>query len=800
MSVERYLFTDDDISSYIFDSLKLNISSNVEKLKLQQGNVDFTEDFVDDTDFTYDSDLAEFLSNKVQQKSQVLALSGANFNTNVNFEDWSIGIKTGTVYNGAGITNGKLDLSGSVNKYIDYNADLNADMQQTGCIEFDWTPQYTGAGSFQYLFTIVEGVGLANNRIRMYHQSTLLFLAISDSTGGSIISVAEAFSPIAGETYKISLNFDITNGATRLFVDGTQLGTTQTGTGIRDNNIGLLRLGKDLNGNGNANFLIDNLIIYDTVQHTTDYIPSDSGVPTYKYANNSVILPEMEHTGDGFIKLFNSLTSTYTGSPRLLLEIGRSGNKLYWNGSAWIISDETYNQATDPITFNTNCSSLNVDGENYGQFTIIFPDSNTQSSYSELTANMNVDIGYLTTNPSTEVKESFDAKRITSFIETSTKTGNDEIKFILRKGDNWYYHNGTSWIISDGTYSQSNTSTEINNNLSTFLTTNDYIRLKWFHHSDDGTTTPILTSIEIYYENATGEGKLLGYSFNNPDTVANDGWGAILTPDELRYVYAFGNDLFAPNGQTISDDTLKWYIDQAVGNVERDLNITLLKKQFRHTPINQDGTEIERTDLDGLDPNIDFFWEDPYDFNRKFFNDFIFIKLRHRPIIEIKKVEFRDPTGHLIADIKTWKKVNYKMGSLEFFPHAGALMTLPMYTGGFYYNSPVRYLYDDYPDAYYIDYDAGFETADHLKKMYPELFTVVGKLAAINMLADYGDGKTAAVASSSLSLDGVSESLSTTLSATSAAFGARILQYQKDLSIFYKNNKNKYAGIQIGVL
>jgi len=292
----------------------------------------------------------------------------------------------------------------------------------------------------------------------------------------------------------------------------------------------------------------------------------------------------------------------------------------------------------------------------------------------------------------------------------------------------------------------------------------------------------------------------LGFSFNNPDKSANDGWGAILTADELRYVYAFGNDLVAPNGQTITDDTLNWYVEQAIGNVERDLKITLIKKQFRHTPVNKDGVEIERTDLEGLEPDIDFFWEDPYDFNRKAFNDFIFIKLRHRPIIEIKKVEFRDPIGHLIADIKTWKKVNYKLGSLEFFPHAGALMTLPMYTGGSYFQSPVRYIYDNYPDAYYIDYDAGFKSAEHLKKIYPEIFIVVGKLAAINMLSDYGDGKTAAVASSSLSLDGISESLSTTLSATSAAFGARILQYQKDLSNFYKENKNKYAGLIIGAL
>lgn len=294
-----------------------------------------------------------------------------------------------------------------------------------------------------------------------------------------------------------------------------------------------------------------------------------------------------------------------------------------------------------------------------------------------------------------------------------------------------------------------------------------------------------------------------GYSFNNPDTTANNSWGAIITPDELRYVYGFGNDLVSPNGQVITDDTLQWYVDQATSNVERDLNVTLIKKKFRHTPINANGVEQSREDelKDEGEADIDYIWEEPYDFDKKKFGEYIFIKLRTRPVIEVTKAEFRDPIGNLIADILSWKKVNFKTGTLEFFPHAGALMSLPIFGGSSFFNSPVRYAYNDYyPDAYYIDYDAGFKSARHLQTQWREIFIVVGKLAAINMLSDYGDGKTAAVASSSLGLEGVSESVSTTLSATSAAFGARILQFQKDLALFYKKNKYKYGGVLIGAL
>jgi hypothetical protein len=293
----------------------------------------------------------------------------------------------------------------------------------------------------------------------------------------------------------------------------------------------------------------------------------------------------------------------------------------------------------------------------------------------------------------------------------------------------------------------------------------------------------------------------LGFAFNNPDYEANDGWGAIITPDELRYVYAFGNELVATNSQFIIPETLQWYIDNAIGKVERDLKVSLYKRIYKHRPVFINGVEQERTDLeDAGTPEIDYFWEDPYDWDRKNFTEFIYIKLRNRPILSVEKVDFRDPTGNIITEMTSWRKVNHPMGSIEFFPHAGALARLPMYAGGNFFMSPVRWVYDRFPDGFYIDYTAGFESAEHLRKKYPELFGVVGMLAGISLLNDFGDGKSAAVASTSLGLDGISESLSTTQSATNALFGARILQFQKQLKDFYKENKNKYCGMHIGAL
>jgi hypothetical protein len=488
-------------SNYTFDSDKIEISSGLVKLKLQQDDVDFTEDFADDTDFTYDSDLVEFSGGQVQQKDTRPANSTfyASYTNNVN-GNWGNGVLIGSPIGGASVSGGKLDLAHSDVRYVDYDADGNADSQQTGCIRFKLTTNYSGnPGSIQSFVIISKTDGDATNAIKIFQSSTLLFVTINNNVGGTIVSNAETWNPVIDTEYEIELNWDITTGETRLFVDGVQLGSTLTNTGIRSSDIGLLRAGADTGGSNSSNFFINDLIVFDTVQHTSNYTPDWSNIYETIYVESSVILPEMEHAGAGTIKLFNSFLTTETESPRYTLQIGRSGDYLYWTGSAWVVSDGTYSQANDAATFNTNCGSLDVDGENYGQFKIIFPGTNTQNSVDELTANINVDIGYLTTNPTIEMITGFRTDGLEGFTETSTKTGNDEIKYIIKKGSTWYYHNGSSWTVSNETYNQSNTAVEIETNKTSLLDDSTQCYIKAFLHSDDGSTSPELDNIKVEY-------------------------------------------------------------------------------------------------------------------------------------------------------------------------------------------------------------------------------------------------------------------------------------------------------------
>jgi hypothetical protein len=99
--------------------------------------------------------------------------------------------------------------------------------------------------------------------------------------------------------------------------------------------------------------------------------------------------------------------------------------------------------------------------------------------------------------------------------------------------------------------------------------------------------------------------------------------------------------------------------------------------------------------------------------------------------------------------------------------------------------------------VYAIDYVAGFETSDDVPM---DLREVVGKKAAVSLLNIIGRGLMSGFSSSSLSMDGVSESFSSTQSATSAYYGADVKEYKDDIEKYISENKMKFGHIVLGSL
>lgn len=524
------IFPFDTPGNYTFDSNKIAITGGKAKLKLvdSPGN-DFQETFDNDTGFTYDPALSEFSGGQVQQKDARPA--NAEFNasyTNDEDADWSSGDANGTLFGTAGVAAGVLNLTTTGNKYCTYASLNNFDNPQVGCFDFEIIPNYTGIPvDTRNIFTLK---GASNNSlIRLGHRDNgLIILEIIDNTGSYIINAnVGSWSPSSGTPYRFELNFDITTGESRLFINGVQLGITIAGTGTRSaGNLTTMYLCNDTAGRY-GDYYISQFVFYSAVQHTTNFTPA-AFPSSYIYRETEVILPEMEYTGAGTLIAVTNFVSTFGGSPRIALQIGRSGDWLYWTGTEWVSNDDTYNQANDPATFAANAASLPVNGEIYGQFKIYFTDSSSQSSFADLIITLTAQI-YPLDNPTLEINSQWYIDDLESFIEVATKTGSDEIKYILKKGTVSYYYSGTAWVESDGTYSQSNTAAEIQANKASFTDIKTYFGIVISLHSNNGITTPEIDTLTIQYS----------YAGDIPDTI-NECivWGTFLDEE--------GNPMLGP--------------------------------------------------------------------------------------------------------------------------------------------------------------------------------------------------------------------------------------------------------------
>jgi hypothetical protein len=302
-----------------------------------------------------------------------------------------------------------------------------------------------------------------------------------------------------------------------------------------------------------------------------------------------------------------------------------------------------------------------------------------------------------------------------------------------------------------------------------------------------------------------------GFAFDNPDITSNyhaPRWGEIVTADELRYDEMFGNALTAEtDSQVITDKQLLDYARVSIAYLERKLSIDILPRRIRYEDgIGEDGEEESRTDIDDstyianmTDKQKEMLYirEQGYPYRVIAARKEFMIKLRRRPVRNILTANFVDPYyGSTIIDLKPYRIIKKGFSGICYF--RPRLLTTRSNTFQYVWDRYVTgYIGKDLHRIFLIDYETGY---DNCVKVPDELRNIIKKMATITLMNIYGDGRTAAIASRSVSLNNVSESISTTLSATNAMFGARIIQYQKEIKDFFDNNATKYSRILFGKL
>lgn len=244
----------------------------------------------------------------------------------------------------------------------------------------------------------------------------------------------------------------------------------------------------------------------------------------------------------------------------------------------------------------------------------------------------------------------------------------------------------------------------------------------------------------------------------------------ILTTQELRELFLFGINLTDDDGNEFPDKMLEHYIDSA--------------------------QEWLETEISGLTFNEIEIVDEVHDYYIDDYMQFGIIRPFKFPVRSCSKwaIQFPLQTDAISFD-PTWIRVDSVGGQINLVPTEGTLSSIILGIGGSFL--PLLYNGLDFvPGIIQITYKAGFTT----EKIPTLVKDIIGKKASIGALNIAGDIIVGAgIAAKSISLDGLSQSVSTTSSATNAGYGSRILSYNKEIKENLKSLKTYYQGIMMAV-
>ena len=275
----------------------------------------------------------------------------------------------------------------------------------------------------------------------------------------------------------------------------------------------------------------------------------------------------------------------------------------------------------------------------------------------------------------------------------------------------------------------------------------------------------------------------VGYTFGNYKSPEGS-WGNIITTDDLRYTYLWGVDFRASNGASYSDAQIQFFINSALEEMERLLKIAIKKIRV-----------ICKPEKRGLQKGKDYdIAEDFYPYKRERVQKMGMVYTRYRPIISVSKFELLNRSERML-NLLDGINIDHTKGRIEFYNR-------PFRTNDTIRNVETAIL--PYGAGtlerglnYAIDYVAGFENSDDVPS---DLRQIIGKVAAVSLLNNVGRGLMSGFSSSSVSMDGVSESFSSTQSATSAYYGADIKEYKDDIDRYIAENKMRWGHVTMGAL
>lgn len=251
--------------------------------------------------------------------------------------------------------------------------------------------------------------------------------------------------------------------------------------------------------------------------------------------------------------------------------------------------------------------------------------------------------------------------------------------------------------------------------------------------------------------------------------ITGSDYDAVLTVADLKNHFMFGLDLTDDDGTPFPNSMFEFAIKAAVDSLEKTL-----------------GIKIKPTFI--VDEYQDYFRQD--------YLDFAFIQLNNYPIISVSEVKMKYPTAQsAITFPSEWYQWNTAHGQVHLIPTSGSLSQILMGQGGDYLTF-VWKGWDWMPNLWRITYTAGFARG----QVPNDVLGVIGKMACfypLNIAGDLVGG--IAIASKSIGIDGLSQSINTTSSPENAGYSARLREYERELKIEIPRLQAFYKGVRMAV-
>lgn len=243
---------------------------------------------------------------------------------------------------------------------------------------------------------------------------------------------------------------------------------------------------------------------------------------------------------------------------------------------------------------------------------------------------------------------------------------------------------------------------------------------------------------------------------------------SIITIDELKNFFLFGLDLTNDEGTEYPDSLYEHFIASAVSWLEERLDIPILETTVT---------------------------EEKHDFYKHDYDKYMWAKVEKFPIISVSEVKMVLPGDNIVQTFdESWIHFTPATGQVQIVPGTGGAGTMVFGMHG----SWLPFIYGGnkfIPDVFQISYVAG------LSPVPPIIKDLVGKVASfgpLNIAGDLLGG--AGIASQSISIDGLNTNFNTTSSSTSAGYGARLIQYQKEIKEVVPTLRRSYKGIPLSVV